>query len=193
MNNGTRAKNGHAIQNGHTAPFVNGKSVKSGKRHAELKLTSYASRNGFDEKVEMEMPIPTLATKPQLSIFRHYAGIFLILMASFLFALMALMIKHLDQFHKFSLGFFRFQGILLPSLAFLIHARCTQGPKIFDSLWPICKNWTTLVLLCVRYRFSYFGLCTKFYRVVVISFFLAFMKIFRIFQVFGAFIRKKHF
>ncbi|ODN00885.1 Solute carrier family 35 member G1 [Orchesella cincta] len=67
----------------------------------------------------------------------NYTGILLTLASGILFTIGGVIVKYMKDYHPFTLGIFRFQGILLPSLFMVLYACYVQKLPIFDPVWPL--------------------------------------------------------
>lgn len=68
---------------------------------------------------------------------RRYIGIILGITSSMLFALTILIVKLLAKdYHPYSVSFWRFQGVLLPTFPIVIYYRLVKKQKIFDMVCP---------------------------------------------------------
>lgn len=68
---------------------------------------------------------------------KRYLGILMAISSSMVFALCILIVKSLPQYHPFSVSFWRFQGVLIPSIPMAIYFRCVKKQKIFDLICPL--------------------------------------------------------
>lgn len=67
---------------------------------------------------------------------KNYGGILLTLMSGLMFTIGGVIVKYLKEYHPFTLGIFRFQGILLPSLGMVLYAYYVQKVPVFEPVWP---------------------------------------------------------
>lgn len=86
---------------------------------------------------------------------RRYIGIILGITSSMLFALTILIVKLLAKdYHPYSVSFWRFQGVLLPTFPIVIYYRLVKKQKIFDMVCPPNAPGHPKTLLFVLVRFK---------------------------------------
>lgn len=87
----------------------------------------------------------------------RYIGIILAITSSMLFALCILIVKLLaNDYHPYSVTFWRFQGVLLPSLLISFYYRVFKKQPIFNMVCPVRspENRKTVFFLLVSYVHS---------------------------------------
>jgi hypothetical protein len=86
--------------------------------------------------------------------YMRFVGILCCLLSSIIFSLATIVVKSIQSYHAFNISFYRFQGVLVPSLIVLAFSALFGNKGTFDSLSPK-KNKElkrTLVLLMVSNR-----------------------------------------
>lgn len=71
---------------------------------------------------------------------KNYMGILLTLASGLAFTVGGVIVKYMKEYHPFTLAIFRFQGILLPSLAWVLYMRYFKNPLVFQPIWPLSER-----------------------------------------------------
>ncbi|ODN00876.1 Solute carrier family 35 member G1 [Orchesella cincta] len=102
---------------------------------------------------------------------KRYIGIILAIMSSMVFALGVLIVKSLPQYHPYSVSFWRFQGVLLPTLPMVFYYRFVKKEPIFDSICPATApgHLKTIILLFFRGVTGASAVTLQFYSLQFIS------------------------
>ena len=77
----------------------------------------------------------------QFTGWKRYLGMGLAIFSSAVFSLTVIIIKTLDEYEVSSRAFWRFQGILIPSVPLLLLGLCGKNKRnIFEPIHPICQR-----------------------------------------------------
>jgi uncharacterized membrane protein len=71
---------------------------------------------------------------------QSYMGLVLTLISGLMFAIMGLIVKYLKEYHAMNLGFFRFTGMLLPAIPFLLYVTLVQKKSVLEPIWPLTQK-----------------------------------------------------
>ncbi|CAL8125727.1 unnamed protein product [Orchesella dallaii] len=102
---------------------------------------------------------------------KRYIGIILAIMSSMVFALGILIVKLLPQYHPYSVSFWRFQGVLLPTIPLVFYFRLVKKEPIFSSICPATApgHGKTIILLFLRGLTGASAVVLQFYSLQFIS------------------------
>jgi len=116
--------------------------------HIQLQILVTDAKEEFKELAQINK---TGKQKTIRTGWKRYIGIILAIMSSVVFALGVLIVKSLPQYHPYSVSFWRFQGVLLPTLPILFYYRFVKKEPIFDSVCPATApgHGKTIILLFV--------------------------------------------
>jgi uncharacterized membrane protein len=83
----------------------------------------------------------------------RYAGLIRALVSGIAFSSTGILVKYLKGIHVLNLGLFRFMGMFLPALLFVIRSLISESPAVlFAPIWPVSdgSRLRTLVFLFAR-------------------------------------------
>ena len=101
---------------------------------------------------------------------KDYWGIMLSIASGLASTFGGIIVRHMKEFHPFSLATYRFQGILLPTLVMLLFFKFVRKEDVLKSIWPMTdrEKLKKLGFTIVRAVIGCLGLYLYFYAIKLI-------------------------